>query len=411
MDAGWARLIASAMLLGAGCGQDILIGVISGTGSGGSGTTSTSDVGPTLDSSTTAVDPGTADGGGTSTGTTDDDTSSSTGADLPVACEAPPEHIPCDVETTIIADPDVMSHAIGLGCDDDPRQSIPISNQQYASPEANAFRVLTAYGNDAFSAIEGEHLLALTTGQFLSADMDGVLQVPVGETDSPGQNNGNPDDADLPAPISAESGSAGGFGGFPYLDCDGVGDCSESLPTLYGNGGPAHDLIWMSFDIEVPPGTRGYQIDMAWFTAEYPARADIDGTDIAVWWQSSEAYTGNVATVDGNALSASTLAPWLDAQGLLGGLDAIMLEGTGYEAATMVPCEHPGGMYPMCPRGAGTGWMTMTGPAMPKETMTMAVALFDLFDMTRDSTLLLDNWRWYCEGCEPGVDCGLAPKG
>lgn len=402
------------MLLVVGCGQDILIGVISGGGSTGPGGSSTTETDPSLDAgtSTVGVEPGTAEGSGTSgTSESDDGTSSSTGADLPVeVCEAPTELVPCDAETTLMADPDVMSHAIGLGCEGDPQQVIPILDPVYASPEANAFRVLTAYGNDTFSAIEGEHLLALTTGQFLAADMDGMLEVPIGETDSPGQNNGNPDAVPLPPPISAESGSAGGFGGVPYVDCDGLGDCSESLPVLYGNGGPARDLIWLSFDIEVPAGTHGYQVDMAWFTAEYPARADMQGTDIAIWWQSSEAFTGNVATVDGNALSASSMAEWLDAQGLLGGVDMVALQGTGYEAATMVPCKHPGGSYPLCPRGAGTGWLTMTGAAVPGETVTMAVALFDLVDMTRDSTLLLDNWRWYCEGCEPGVDCGLAPS-
>ena len=57
-----------------------------------------------------------------------------------------------------------------------------------------------------------------------------------------------------------------------------------------------------------------------------------------------------------------------------------------------------------------TGWLTLTGPSMPGERMSIVVALFDLSDADRDSTLLLDNWRWHREGCDPGDDCGLALK-
>lgn len=405
-------LAATAAFSTSGCSQQILIGVVEGeseaTGSGGATSSTTASGGATADGTvdgTASGGAGTQSSGGSDSGTASEDgTSSSTG---PIAeCEAPPGHTVCDFVTDPGIDPELMFHAIGLSCEGNPFETYPISSPSSLPPEANSFRVFREYGNPSFGPSEGSNVLGLTTGIFGAPDGSGVLVMPPGSTDDPGSNNGNPTGA-LPAPILAESGSAGGAGGSPFVGCDGVGDCSETLPPLVAAGGPARNTVSMSFDIEVPPGTLGYRVDLAWFSAEYPARADTFGTDVAVWWQSSEAFTGNVATLDGAALSASELAAWLPSNGLFG--DAPELVGTGYEGTTGLPCAHPTGMFADCPRGASTGWLTMNGPSMPGETMTMVVTVFDLVDTDRDTALLVDNWRWHCEGCEPGTDCGLSP--
>ena len=61
---------------------------------------------------------------------------------------------------------------------------------------------------------------------------------------------------------------------------------------------------------------------------------------------------------------------------------------------------------------AGTGWSTVKGPAKPEETLTLAWTVFDKADTILDTALLIDNWKWDCEGCVPSeVDsCGVQPQ-
>lgn len=406
-------LVTAVAVLG-GCGLQGLTGVIesgssgdvggsSGTGGSTTGTPATTTGGP---DSSGSQGGGQTGGSSSSTGTATEGSSSSDSSSSdstsPVACEAPPGHTKCDAQTDPVANPLLMFHSIGLGCQGTEFETYPITAPSTLPADADSFRVVREYGNPTFEATEGSNLLALTTGIFGVADGSGVLTVAPGSTDDPGQTNGNPV-GDPPAPIDTTLGS----GGTPFTDCDGTGDCSDTLAGLFAAGGPARDMVSLSFDIEVPPGTLGYRVDLAWFSAEYPARADTVGTDVAVWWQSSEAFTGNVATLDGGALSASEVSPWLYTNGLHG--DVAALDGTGFGGTLPAPCGRPGMDFAECPRGGGTGWLTLTGPAAPDETMTMVVALFDLSDTTRDSVLLVDNWRWFCDGCSPGGDCGLGP--
>lgn len=398
-------VLAGTVSWSSGCGQDFLIGVLDAEGSsaGTVAAETTATVGP--DASTVDPDTTLGTGSGTSGSSSSGTDGSSAGECLPLAdvpleaCQAPPGHSVCDA-----LDGDVFQ-AIGLDCVGGPQDTQPLVGSQQSWLDASSARVIREYGNPTWTATEGSYLLALTTGSLPTPDGSGYVSVPMGQTDAPLGNNGNPDGVALPVPTAP--GSMNGAGGQPFACCDGVGDCSDSLHPPWQAGGPAHDLLWASFDIEVPLGTLGYQVDLAWFSAEYPARAAEPGTDVAVWWQSSEAFTGNVATLDGAALSAGSAAAWLAEHGRLG-LDPTLV-GTGYEGTTGAPCDHPGGTYPDCPRGVGTGWLTLTAPSQPGETLSVVVVLFDLLDADRDTTLLVDDWHWYCPGCAPGVDCGLAP--
>ena len=40
-------------------------------------------------------------------------------------------------------------------------------------------------------------------------------------------------------------------------------------------------------------------------------------------------------------------------------------------------------------------------------TMTMVIAVYDGGDANIDTAVLLDNWRWDCDGCTPGSTCGV----
>jgi hypothetical protein len=251
----------------------------------------------------------------------------------------------------------------------------------------------------------------LTTGRVTHTDAADTVTVAEGDTEGPMGANGNDDQVDmLPLPILPQPGSAGGNGGTPFVDCDGVGDCSDTLPPVWSaDADGADDLIWLRFSVDVPAGTHGWTVDLAWMTAEFPERVDAATNDMFVWWQSSEAFTGNVATLDGAALTVTALRPHLMKSGLTG--DAAELVGTGYEGTTSAPCDFRWESFPDCPRGAATPWLTLAGRVEPGERVQMVLALFDLGDALVDTAVLVDRFRWDCEGCNPdGTDCGLAPR-
>ncbi|MEX1361695.1 MAG: hypothetical protein AB1Z98_01100, partial [Nannocystaceae bacterium] len=364
--------LLAALGLAGGCRGEHVIGILDG------GVESTASDGSTQDS-TGSLTLGTDSTGDASGGAT----SSPTG-DGPAQCGAPPGHTVCDFD-------DDPFHAIGLGCEGAPTDTQPIVAPRLESADPDAWRVFREYGNPQWTPTEGSRMLALTTGTLPPVDDSDRIEIPLGVTDAADGSNDNPDGVALPAPVVPQPGSQGGAGGEPFVDCDGVGDCSDSLPTPWDAGGPANDLVWLAFDIDVPPDTFGYRVDLAWFSAELPARHTEPGTDLVVWWQSSEAFTGNVATLAGAPLSAFGVADWVAQQGLLGNDPPLF--GTGFDGTTGLPCDVAGSDFVDCPRGGATGWLELRGPSLPGERMSITVAVLDLLDDHRDTTVLLDDWR------------------
>ncbi|MCA9653774.1 MAG: hypothetical protein KC501_27895 [Myxococcales bacterium] len=379
-----ARVLLGILVVAASCRREHVIGVLDGSGTtedGSADGSTTERAGTSLDGTITMTGESSSDG-------------------PPIECGAPTGHSACDFD----GDP---FHAIGLGCPGGEQDTQPILDPVLASPDPDAWRVIREYGNPTWTPREGSTLLVVTTGTLPLADDSNRVELPLGVTDAVDGGNGNPDGEDLPAPVVPSPGSMGGAGGRPFSACDGLGDCSDSLLEPWQAGGPAQDLAWMAFDVDVPADTAGYRVALAWFTAELPARHTEPGTDVVVWWQSSEAYTGNLATLEGAPLSAWGAAPWVASQGLLGNDSPLF--GTGFDGTTGNPCELPGASFVDCPRGAGSGWLTLWGPSAPGERMSIVLAVMDLMDDDRDTTVLVDDWRWHCEGCQPGLDCGLRP--
>lgn len=313
-------------------------------------------------------------------------------------CEAPKGHTVCDEGTDVF-------QTIGLGCPSVGDDHTPVISPAFVSADPRASSSVRIYGNEIFSAREGSRLLVLTTGVLPEPDGEDRIDVPFGQTRLPPDagNNGNPDDQTLPLPIRPVSGSHSA----PFVDCDGHGDCSETLPAAFDR---AHDLLYLSFSVEVPNGTFGYQVDLAWFSAEFPRLVDEPGNDLFVWWQSSDAFTGNVTTFGGAPMSATGLQPYItdpSTQAATGNVTALV--DTGYEGSISGRCTFSWGTYSDCPNGATTGWMTLEAPVQPGETVQIVVALFDQGDANLDTTVLLDNWRWSCGGCDPATTCGLRP--
>ena len=58
------------------------------------------------------------------------------------------------------------------------------------------------------------------------------------------------------------------------------------------------------------------------------------------------------------------------------------------------------------------GAVADVGPASPLENMELTFAVFDMGDTAYDTMVVLDNWRWNCQGCIPNEvnDCGVQPQ-
>jgi cysteine-rich repeat protein len=320
-------------------------------------------------------------------------------------CEAPGLVVPCDGES------DDVLHAMGLGCDSlggewaDITKHIPVSNFQFKSKATTAYRVVRQFGTfmngdtPLWGPKEGEKFLLISTGNLPKANADGVLTAAPGSAQTGNTTNDNPDGVtSLPGIMKPVKGSNNGAGGTPFMNCDGVGDCSDTLEYQWNLGTKtANDVIYFQFDVTVPKGTYGYNVDFAYFSVEYPEWVNTSFNDMAILWSTSETYTGNVTFItDLNDTPRPLTVTALAQSGLMKYMeDSPELANTGYDQ-----------------QGGGTGWATVKGSAQPEETFTLAWTVFDKGDTVLDTALIIDNWRWDCMGCIPSeVDsCGIAPQ-
>ncbi|MBL9104287.1 MAG: choice-of-anchor L domain-containing protein [Myxococcales bacterium] len=370
-----------------------------------SGTSSTGDTGDTS----------TGDTGDTSTGDTGEttDTTTSDPADCPLIAQ----HVPCD------EDSDDALHAMGLNCTSlggnwqNNVNAISVANLDFQAPPPVdgefAWAVATSYGSyidpqtqkPFWSPREGGKFLLISSGTLDPADGDGNITI----ADSDVYNDsgfGSPwDDDDMPPPMSPEHGSPDPMG---YTNCDGVKDCSNTILDQWDLGfGDAEDKMWFHFELTAPAlangdmvDANGYTFDFAYFSAEFPEYVDSQFNDIFVVWQVSDDYTGNVTFINGQPLTVTALWP-IDFQGECDFFDPQCngadphLQGTGY-----------------IDDGGATSWYKATGGIKPGETFLLSFGIFDMGDSSFDTTAIIDNFQWDCEGCVPNevMSCGIDPQ-
>lgn len=366
------------VMLAAACGDD---GAPATVGSSGDATGSSTTAGDgTVGSSTTST-PSTSSSGADSSGSG----GASTGDEV---CEAPAEIVPCDAPE----DEPSPLQAIGLGCEGGPESAVELLGSTFASVDGDAWRVARRLGTHdepsgapTWGPTHGEQLLMITTGWVAPVDEAGAVVMDVLDQDA----NDNPDDKPLPAPMTATPGSGGG----PFVDCDGVGDCSDSLwNQWFAGGSAAMDLLWFQLRTIVPGGTHGYRIDFAYFSEEFPESVGTSFNDMFVVWSSSETYVGNLCFVGEQPCTVSALWPVQYPE------SSPELEGTGFLAHEF-------------DEGGGTGWFEIKGSAAPHEELELTFALFDMGDEELDTLVLLDGFRWDCQGCAPeDQGCGVSER-
>lgn len=373
----------------------------------------TGNVNPDTTTGDESTGPGsTSEEGSSSSSSGDPDTTTGNDEECPLA-EA---HKPCDAMS------DDALHAMGLNCTTlgamwiDNDNAVKLAKLDFqAPPPMNGMRswqVAKSYGTfidpmtkkPFWSSREGDKVLLISSGLLPAPDGQGVVTIADGEVYNDSGNGGKWDTDVMPPPMSPDKGSPDPMG---YTNCDGVNDCSNTISDQWDlGGGDAEDKMWFSFELTAPAiangqttDAKGYSFDFAYFSAEFPEFVDSPYNDIFVVWQSSEDYTGNVTFINGQPLTVTALWP-IDYQGECDFLDPNCvgfdehLEGTGYSAD-----------------GGATGWYQATGGVKPGETFLLAFAIFDMGDSTYDTTAIIDNWQWDCEGCVPNeVDsCGVIP--
>jgi hypothetical protein len=325
-------------------------------------------------------------------------------------CGAPMAYADCDLANGFLTtDPFA---ALGLDCEGPLDQTIPLVSKLAAVANPASMRVAKRFGSspgpnhdnylwaarsDVISPGDGlpditpntsAAILIMSTGLLPWVGNMGEVVVPASSQANSGENN-NPSGGELPAPISAWHGSNNGDGGTPFLDCDGINDCSDSLHEQWFGLGLTElfNKQWLQFEATVPPGVHGYVFDFAFFTSEYPSFVDTMYNDMFVAWSSSDAYTGNLTFIGQAPMNTNSLAA-SDGFAHIGQDPALI--GTGFEL------------------NGSTEWLLARGPASPGEQIQVTLFVSDLGDSLFGSVVLLDNFRWDCGGCQ-GADCGFNP--
>jgi cysteine-rich repeat protein len=324
------------------------------------------------------------------------------------------DYVVCDdaLDPADKADKTQALAAMGI-CDDLPTNSVQITEFQFTAPDGGSWTVARGFGSYVYdhdmdpntpeerlySPREGDRMLMISTGAIAPPNDEGIV-LQGGDTQKNGGANGNPDLPDtLPAPLSPLKGSAEGMGGTPFEDCDDVNDCSDSLADAWALGeSDPNDALYFRFDVKAPPGVYVYTFDFAICSAEYPERVGMKFNDMAIVWHRdpsdlSWSFTGNRLLMEPSPgvivpLAVTSLAPYFEFKGA-----APQLADTGFVGS------------------ACTDWRTTKGYAAAGAELTLGFYLADMGDDVGTTTVLLDNFRWVCEGCIPSEvdDCGSDP--
>lgn len=159
-----------------------------------------------------------------------------------------------------------------------------------------------------------------------------------------------------------------------------------------------YDVAALSLTLKVPDDAYGLSVDYDFYTYEFPAKCSVYNDFFLILMDPPPpgADAGNIAfDENGNPISVNTSfirvcdpiryqdfvfdCPLGDAE----------LAGTGFDEGPCVESAIPG-----VEQAGATGWLTTTVPVTPGSTITLRFVVWDTGDMTRDSSVLIDNLRW-----------------
>jgi hypothetical protein len=202
----------------------------------------------------------------------------------------------------------------------------------------------------------------------------GIFKVQMGASMA-ALSNGIAADEDDTGYVAPQTGTQFNKTGTPY----------PLTPKSYacGNGtlnDPANvnDLTELSVSLKVPSNANSFQLDVNYLTTDAPEWLCSTYDDQALVLMSSKTVTNADVLLDTAGRHMSVNASYLVIN------DAPSLTGTGME----LPAQNS------TIAGGATGWMTMTVPVTPGDTITLRFIIFDVQDSIYDSQLLMDHFRW-----------------
>jgi cysteine-rich repeat protein len=300
------------------------------------------------------------------------------------ACQEPESYISCD---SALNKGDALApyQALGLACSDKINESIFISNTQFQSPDANAWQIAKGFGTYEemgqllYSAREGESFVMLSTGTISAPNGDGVVTETANSQTGKGSNQNPDDDAFLPGYTPADD------------------DSGVLQPQWQKGDNDPNDKAWFSFKTQTPGGVKGYAIDFAFFSSEWPNYVDSQFNDLFVAWQVAEEFTGNISTIDDKPTTITALHPhWSDKP--LGGTKSCANYGN---AGPGFSCGEPQLAGTGFENRAGTTWVRINQPIMENVELELFFFLADMGDSALASAVLLDRFRFNCDECIP----------
>ena len=200
----------------------------------------------------------------------------------------------------------------------------------------------------------------------------------------------------------------------------------NTFPNAPGCPGPpsnaANNSIMMKVRVRVPTNAKSFNVQMHFFSAEWPEWVCTAYNDLFVSLVTSQA-AGNPAdkniaiyTTPQNqkypvGVNIAKAAPGLFTECRNGpvacngaqfnynncALGEAPLAGTGFQDS------NAGGCGANDTTGGGTGWLKMSGNVKGGETMEIRFAIWDTGDAAYDSLVLLDDWEWSVQASQPGV--------
>lgn len=172
--------------------------------------------------------------------------------------------------------------------------------------------------------------------------------------------------------------------------------------------GSVNDVMSVTLKIKVPKNAKGFSFDFDFYSSEWPEYACTTFNDQFVAWLQSAAWAGAGGDLgiafDGNGDAISVNTPFLThctpntPTGCLGTLGTTKtsacsagandLQGTGfYNLGTYCTTQSTG--------GAATGWLSSFAPVQGGEEMTLELVIWDTYDSSWDSSVLVDDFKWY----------------
>jgi hypothetical protein len=176
--------------------------------------------------------------------------------------------------------------------------------------------------------------------------------------------------------------------------------------------GTAYDSVMLTLRVRVPTNARSFNMDLKFYSADWPEWACSPATDLFVALLTSQSATtpadGNLAVrvaPDGARYPVSVNLAVVD-----GGLFDTCFPGPAGCMGTAFQSTCPGGTLdligtghfdndtgcngPNDYTGGATSWLRMFGDVEPGETIELRLAIWDTATAQNDSQILLDDLRW-----------------